>query len=46
MVASVHPTKNNRQATLEKARRRENRCKNKLFGSDLQFQGVPDLAIN
>ena len=46
MVVGVHPTKHNRQATLDKARKRKNRCKNKLFSSDGKLQGVRDLAIN
>ena len=46
MVVSVYPTKHNKQATLDKARKRGNRCKNKLFSSDGESQGVRDLAIN
>ena len=34
-VASVHTTKHHKQATLGKARKRENHCENKLLGSDI-----------
>ena len=44
-MVSVYPTKHNKQATLDKARKRGNRCKNKLFSSDGEFQGLRDLAI-
>ena len=46
MVARVRSTKNNKQATVDKTRKRKNRYKNKHFGSDLQLQSARDLAIN